>query len=143
MKLATVFIVLAVCFTFVKAEMKGSDLQDLMAKEHGTFIVLFYDPQADLEDGGKEDYVDRIQKQILGKPSEYKDYRFFTIDATDKDAAEFVKSANISLEKLKHHPVIAAYRNKDLIWFHGEGAVEALVKQLHTFTHEEGYQREK
>ena len=124
-------------------EMKGTDLQGLLAKQKNTFIILFYDPNADLTDGGKEDYVDQIQKKILGRPSEFKDYRFFTLDATDKDAEAFVEEAHIDLEKLKHHPIVAAYRNKDLVWYYGEGAVDELVKVLHTFTHEDGYQTQK
>ena len=58
----------------------------MLAKESNTFLVLFYDPLADLPNNGKDNYEEEIQKKILNNSNEFKDYKFFTLDATDNDA---------------------------------------------------------
>ncbi len=115
----------------------------MLAKERNTFIILFYDPKADLPNNGKENVVQEVQQKILGQPDEFKDYKFFTLDATDFDARDLVEQAHIDMEKLKHHPIVAAARNGMLVWYYGEGALDELIKVVHTFTHEDGYQKKK
>ena len=90
------------------AEQKGTDIQNMLAKERSTFIILFYDPKADLPNNGKEGAVAEIQEKILSKQDEFRDYKFFTLDATDFDARDLVDQAHVDVEKLKHHPVVAA-----------------------------------
>lgn len=138
--LAAIALLLAVP---AKAEQKGTDIQAMLAKERNTFIILFYDPKADLPNNGKDDLEAQVQQKILNKPKEFKDYKFFTLDATDNDAQGLVEQAKIDMEKLKHHPIVGASRNGMLVWYYGEGAVDELVKVLHTFTHEDGYQKSK
>ena len=142
MKLIAIALLAALCFTWANAEVKGTDLQNMLAKESNTFLILFYDPKADLPNDGKDNLEAEVQQKILNE-KEFKDYKFFTLDATDSDAEELVEQAAINLEKLKHHPVIAASRNGMLVWFYGEGAVDELVKVAHTFTHEDGYETTK
>ena len=143
MKTVAAVLIFSLCFVFANAEQKGTDIQTMLAKEHNTFIILFYDPKADLPNNGKDNLEAEIQQKILNKPQEFKDYKFFTLDATDNDATDLVEQANIDLMKLTHHPIIAASRNGMLVWYYGEGAVDELIKVLHTFTHEDGYQKKK
>ena len=42
------------------AEQKGTDIQNMLAKEWNTFIILFYDPRADLPNNGKENVVQEV-----------------------------------------------------------------------------------
>jgi len=142
MKLIAIALIAALCFTWANAEVKGTDLQNMLAKESNTFLILFYDPKADLPNDGKDNLEAEVQQKILNK-KEFKDYKFFTLDATDSDATDLVEQAAIDLEKLKHHPIIAASRNGMLVWYYGEGAVDELVKVAHTFTHEDGYDTKK
>jgi len=132
-------LLISTLFLMTCAEQKGTDIQNMLAKERNTFIILFYDPRADLPNNGKENYVQEIQQKILAKPDEFKDYKFFTLDASDYDAKDLVDQAHVDLEKLKHHPIVAAARNGMLVWYYGEGSVDELIKVVHTFTHEDGY----
>ena len=130
-------------FLLASAEQKGTDIQNMLAKERNTFIILFYDPKADLPNNGKDNVVEEVQKKILAKADEFKDYKFFTLDATDFDAKDLVNQAHVDMEKLKHHPIVAAARNGMLVWYYGEGAVDELIKVVHTFTHEDGFTKKK
>ena len=145
MKLSTIIVVMfmALCLHTTLAEQKGTDIQNMLAKERNTFILLFYDPQADLPNNGKDNLEADIQSKILNKPSDFKDYKYFSLDASDNDAADLVDQAHIDVEKLKHHPIVAASRNGMLVWYYGEGAVDELIKVIHTFVHEDGFQKKK
>ena len=104
-------LIFSLSFTSVRAEQKGTDIQKLLAKERGTFVLVFYDPNANLENNGKGDIEAEVQAKIFNKPDEFKDYKYFVVDATDEDSEDLVEQAHIDLEKLKHHPTVAASRN--------------------------------
>jgi hypothetical protein len=53
-------LVVAGLFMLASAEQKGTDIQNMLAKERNTFIILFYDPRADLPNNGKENFVQEI-----------------------------------------------------------------------------------